>query len=429
MPENALYHVSTDTHSGQRSFGQRSFGQNPARNNFCRLIAVFLLGTGQTTLLISLPAILEETGIGYGVLSTMVALGTGLFIVSAPIWGRISDRYGRIPVIISGTAGIALSFLMLTLSIQGVVSDVLNQQQAIFLMFSARIVYGLLASGLYPAVQAWVIDDSSPSNRARMLSRITASINVGRLSGPLVPAIFISWGSAFPIGVVSLLAMVLFILLVILPVVSVRHDKMSAASNGNVRLLGLMTETWPLLLLACSVTTLFGFLQYLAGPRLHLIVHDGVTTTRLLSILMMLAALSTIIAHLVAARWVQRNLVMALKCGSVLLLIGSMFMVTGERLFWLASGLTISAASVALLTPAYTALASAQASSQQGALTGMLTMIHTIGYTLGALLAGTMNSNGWQQELVGVLVASISLMITFLWVDHKHGKSLCLRFK
>ncbi|MBO9493698.1 MFS transporter [Salinisphaera sp. G21_0] len=391
------------------------------------MIAVFLLGTGQTTLLISLPAILEETGIGYGVLSVMVALGTGLFILSAPIWGRISDNYGRIPVIISGTVGIALSFLMLALSIQGVVSGVLNQQQAIFLMFSARIIYGLLASGLYPAVQAWVIDDSARVNRARMLSRITAGINVGRLSGPLVPALLIGWGSAFPLGAVSLLAMVFLIMLVILPVVSVRHDKVSGGRNGYVRL--LMAETWPLLLLACSVTTLFGFLQYLAGPRLHLIVHDGVTTTRLLSILMMLAALSTIIAHLVAARWVQRNLVMALKCGSVLLLIGTMFMVTGKNLFWLASGMTISAASVALLTPAYTALASAQASRQQGALTGMLTMIHTIGYTLGALLAGTINSNGWQQELVGVLVASVSLMITFLWVDHEHGKSLCLRFK
>lgn len=423
MPENALYPVSTDTNSGQHSFGQRS-----GRNNFCRLIAVFLLGTGQTTLLISLPAILEETGIGYGVLSVMVALGTGLFIVSAPIWGRISDSYGRLPVVVSGIAGIALSFLILTLSIQGVVSGVLNQQQAIFLMFSARIIYGLLASGLYPAVQAWAIDDSDRSNRARMLSRITASINVGRLSGPLVPALLIGWGSAFPLGVISLLAMVLLTMLVILPVVSVRHDKVSGTGNGNVRL--LMAETWPLLLLACSVTTLFGFLQYLAGPRLQPIVDDGVTTTRLLSILMMLAALSTIIAHLVVARWVQRNLVMALKCGSVLLLIGTMFMVTGENLFWLASGLTISAASVALLTPAYTTLASGQAKRQQGALTGMLSMIHTIGYTLGALLAGlTGTINGWQLELVGVLVASVSLMITFLWVDHEHGKSLCLRFK
>lgn len=420
MPENALFPDSRDTNSGQHS----------APNDFCRLIAVFLLGTGQTTLLISLPAILAETGIGYGVLSVMVALGTGLFIVSAPIWGRISDIYGRIHVVISGIVGIALSFLILTLSIQGVVSGVLDQQQAIFLMFSARIIYGLLASGLYPAVQAWVIDDSDPSNRARMLSRITASINVGRLSGPLVPALLIGWGSAFPIGVVSLLAMVLLTMLVILPVVSVRHDKVSGASNDNRHFLGLLAETWPLLLLACSVTTLFGFLQYLAGPRLYLIVHDGITTTRLLSILMMLAALSTVIAHLVAAQWIQRNLVMALKFGSVMLLIGSMFMVIGESLFWLASGLTISAASVALLTPAYTTLASGQAKSQQGALTGMFSMIHTIGYTLGALLAGlTGTMNGWQLELVGVLVASVSLMITFLWVDHEHGKSLCLRFK
>ena len=387
------------------------------KDSFCRISAVFLLGAGQTTLLVSLPAIMAQTGFDYVLLSAMVALGTGLFIFSAPLWGKCGDRYGRKSAVLVGVSAIAISFALIVLAVYGLTANIVSREVAIALLFIARTLYGLLASGLYPAVQAWVIDDH-PVDRARALSGITASINAGRFTGPLIAALVIDFGSALPVACVALLATLLACLM--LPGQAKRSAKVNVDCGGDFR--QLLSATWPLLLLACSVTTLFGFLQYVTGPKLQQTLNDGVMTSKVLSMLMMLAALTTVVVHLSTSRWVKLLLINTLKVGSVLLLSGSLLMIAGSGLFWLATGLVISAAAVTLLTPTYTALASEHSVGLQGVLTGTLSMIHTVGYTLGALLAGLIGQMGdWHLAFFVTVIASITVLITFLWVDSPHA--------
>ncbi len=377
-----------------------------------------MLGAGQTTLLICLPAIVEETGLGYGLLTAMVPLGTCLFIFTAPLWGRISDRYGRKRVVQSGLLGFTVSFLLLALAIYGLTLELLTTEWAVGLMFFARTVYGLLVSGLYPAVQAWAIDDSDSSSRVRSLSRITASINVGRLIGPVIPAVLISQGSVFPVLALVILTIPLLLQASILTTDQPSGVKQEKGSEEKNQFRQMMKSLWPVLLVACSVTTLFGLLQYLIGPILQQrFAYDGVAASRVLSMLMMVAAFSTVIAHLLVSRWVQGRLILSLKVGSVLLLVGSFLLITATNLVWLIFGLVVSAASVALLTPVYTTLASEQV-DQQGVLTGTLSMIHTIGYTLGALLAGLGGSLENQlAEVFCISLAALLLMISFVLVE------------
>ncbi|WP_067518671.1 MFS transporter [Endozoicomonas ascidiicola] len=393
----------------------QSYDDQPISYGLCRLFLVFMLGAGQTTLLISLPAMMEETGIGYVLLSGMVAFGTGLFILSAPVWGKLSDHFGRKPVVVAGVVGIALSFSLITLSVLALNQNIINRQQAILLMFVARGIYGLLASGLYPAVQAWAMDEE-PDNASRSLSRITASINGGRLVGPLIPALLIGWGSEFPMAFIAVLTMLLFLWVIFLPL---RNTVEPAPSKSEERSsIRLLSVTWPYLLLACSVTTLFGFLQYVIGPMLLSVFQNGAETSRMLSWLMMLAALSTIVAHFLFSRWVQGQVSLALKIGTSWLLIGTLMMLLGDGFAWLAAGLVISAASVTLLTPSYTTIASKQLKHQQGLLTGMLSMIHTTGYTVGALLAGfTAGHDSWLMAAIGIAVAAVALVTAFLCVE------------
>ena len=165
--------------------------------------------------------------------------------------------------VVVGVSAIAVSFTLIALAVYGLTAGVFSREIAIGLLFTARTLYGLLASGLYPAVQAWVIDDDS-ANRARSLSRITASINAGRFAGPLLTALLIDFGSALPIACVALLALLLAVLM--LPGHS---SQVTGVSTGGGDFRQLLVSTWPLLLLACSVTTLFGFLQYVTGPKVR----------------------------------------------------------------------------------------------------------------------------------------------------------------
>ncbi|WP_257253035.1 MULTISPECIES: MFS transporter [unclassified Endozoicomonas] len=385
---------------------------------FSRFGPVFMLGAGQTTLLICLPAIVEETGLGYGLLTAMVALGTCLFIFTSPVWGRISDRFGRRKVVQAGLFGFATSFLLLAFALHGLSSGLLGKELAIGLMFLARILYGLLVSGLYPAVQAWVIDDSEDSNRMRSLSRITASINAGRFIGPVIPAVLIDQGSLFPVLALVILAIPLLIQVSILTTDKPLEVKQEKNSEEKKQFRQMLKSLWPVLLVACSVTTLFGLLQYLIGPILQeRFSFDGVSASRVLSMLMMVAAFSTVVTHLLVSRFAQGRLILSLKVGSILLLVGSFLMITATLLICLIFGLVICAASIALLTPAYTTLASEQV-DQQGVLTGTLSMIHTLGYTLGAILAGLGGSLGIQlAEVFCIFLAVLLLMISFLLVE------------
>ncbi len=389
-------------------------GIKPISYGISRMFSVFVLGAGQTTLLICLPVIMEETAIGYGLLSVMVALGTGLFILSAPAWGKMSDRYGRKPVVLAGLIGVSVSFGLIALSVYMLALEIISQKQALMTLFSARVVYGLMASGLYPAVQAWAIDDD-PENCPKSLSRITASINGGRLLGPLIPVLLTQWGSTYPLAFIAIMGFLLCLWIIVLPA----RKRVSQGKHQAERQLfwKLLSDVWPFLLLACSVTISFGFLQYVIGPKLFSFFHDGTETSQTLSWLMMLVALATIVTHFLCSGWVQKQLSMALRLGSSLLLIGVLLVMCSNSLLWLAIGLVISGASVTLLTPAYTTIASTQA-RQQGLLTGALSMIHTIGYTAGALLAGiAAGKNDWIIVMIGAVAATTGLIITFLCID------------
>ncbi len=387
--------------------------------NLGRFSPAVLLGAGQTTLLISLPAMVAETGIGYETLTAMIALGTCLFIVSAPSWGRISDSHGRKIVVSIGLAGFAASYSLIAFAVYWLTAGIVSTESAIGLMFVARIIYGLTVSGLYPALQAWAIDDTDSSARVRSLSHISASINTGRLLGPVIPAALIDHGSMLPVLVLSLLSAPLLLLISLQESCSSRAQNLADKNPGTGQLQRLVFSFWPILLVACSVTTLFGLLQYLIGPIMQQrFGFGGVEASRILSMLMMAAALSTIVAHLLLSRWNQGRLINKLKTGSVLLLTGCLGIVFAEKMIWLLAGLVICAASIALLTPVYTTIAITQAGKNRGLLTGTLSMIHTTGYTLGALLGGVGVTLENQLAVVFCIsIAVLNITVAFLLVD------------
>ena len=84
------------------------------------------------------------------------AVGAGLF---APLWGRLSDRIGRKPVIMICLAGAALSYVMLGLA------------SALWMVYVARAFAGAMAGNVGVA-SAMMADITRPENRARGMGLI-----------------------------------------------------------------------------------------------------------------------------------------------------------------------------------------------------------------------------------------------------------------
>ena len=96
-------------------------------------------------------------------------------LLFAPVWGRLSDRYGRRPIILVSLAGSALSALLI-----GVAGTLL-------VVFLARLLQGI-AGASYAAAQAYVADVTTERERARGMGMIGAAFGLGFVLGPAIGA-------------------------------------------------------------------------------------------------------------------------------------------------------------------------------------------------------------------------------------------------
>ena len=109
-------------------------------------------------------------GFTYTMLVSAFSLAT---LLSAPLWGRFSDRYGRRPALLIALAASAVSYVIFAYA------------NSLPMLFLSRIVQGA-GGGTVGVVQAYVADTTAPDNRARALGWVSAATNLGVAVGPLL---------------------------------------------------------------------------------------------------------------------------------------------------------------------------------------------------------------------------------------------------
>lgn len=118
--------------------------------------------------------------------------------ISTPIIGRLSDKYGRKPLLVASIAGTALSFFMMAFA-----------PNAIFL-FLARMLDGITAGNI-PVASAVISDTTEEKDRARGFGIIGASFGFGFFVGPAISGLTVAYSTALPFiiaGVISVIAVI-----------------------------------------------------------------------------------------------------------------------------------------------------------------------------------------------------------------------------
>lgn len=93
--------------------------------------------------------------------------------LAAPLWGRLSDRIGRKPVLACSLAGATLSYLWLAFA------------QDLWMLFAARALGGFMAGNIATAF-AYVADVTTPANRAKGMGIVGAAFGLGFIFGPAI---------------------------------------------------------------------------------------------------------------------------------------------------------------------------------------------------------------------------------------------------
>ena len=106
-------------------------------------------------------------------------------LVSAPLWGRVSDRYGRRPALLIGLAASATSFI------------VFGFANSFWLLLAFRVIQGA-GGGTTGVLHAYVADTVPPDDRTRALGWISAATSAGTMIGPVIGSTANYWGHAAP---------------------------------------------------------------------------------------------------------------------------------------------------------------------------------------------------------------------------------------
>jgi DHA1 family tetracycline resistance protein-like MFS transporter len=134
-------------------------------------VFVFIDVLGFSLILPLLPYYAETFAATPTVVGLLLGANAVTQLISTPIIGRLSDRYGRRPMLILSIAGTVASFLMLGLA------------NSLWMLFASRILDGLLGGNISLA-QAYITDVTDKKNRARGLGIIGASFGLGFIFGP-----------------------------------------------------------------------------------------------------------------------------------------------------------------------------------------------------------------------------------------------------
>lgn len=119
-------------------------------------------------------------GIGI-IIGFIVASFTVAQLLSAPAWGKFSDRVGRRPTLLIALGASAIAYLIFGFA------------HSLLLLFLSRIVQGA-GGGTVGVIQAYVADSTAPEDRARALGWLSATTNLGVALGPVLGSFAIALG-------------------------------------------------------------------------------------------------------------------------------------------------------------------------------------------------------------------------------------------
>ncbi|MFH1574372.1 MAG: MFS transporter, partial [Acidobacteriota bacterium] len=158
-------------------------------------VTVFIDLAGFGIILPLLPYYAESYGassFAVGMLATSYSLMQFLFM---PVWGRLSDRFGRRPLILLSLTGSCLGFLIF-----GLAPD-------LTFLFVGRMIAGI-AGAIIPTTNAYIADVTTPETRAKGMGMVGAAFGLGFILGPAIGGLLAPYGYDKPALLASAMAAV-----------------------------------------------------------------------------------------------------------------------------------------------------------------------------------------------------------------------------
>jgi DHA1 family multidrug resistance protein-like MFS transporter len=352
-------------------------------------LVVVMLGFGLVIPI--MPFYVENLGAGGTELGLLVASYAVMRLIFGPIWGSLSDRIGRKPVLMIGMLGYAITMFWFGLATQ------------LWMLFVARSLSGILSSATSPTTMAYISDSTTEKDRGRGMGILGAAVGLGTVIGPGMGG----WlaGDAptqaalstpfFIAGGMSLLALLLIGLLLPESLSEEAKGQARSISQENPRALLKPGDLWRALsssigaLLFMAFLTAFAMTAFFGIFGLFALQKFSYGPQEVGGVLVVMGLVSTIGQGLLTGplteRWGEAPVIKGALLTSAVAF-ASMALVQSTPAILAVTA--IFSLAIALLTPAVTSLTSKHTTLLQGITMGLSNSFGSLGRIFGPLIAG-----------------------------------------
>ena len=160
-----------DKHDHAKYLSQ--YNIHAGRAMFTIILSILVDVFGYSMVLPLLPSIAKSFGASDFYVGVLISSNAFTALIFGPIWGRLSDKYGRKPILVISQAGTGISFLILAIS------------DSIWIILISRILDGIFG-GQIPVIRAYIADITTPKTRAGEMGKIMVGHTAGMIIGPII---------------------------------------------------------------------------------------------------------------------------------------------------------------------------------------------------------------------------------------------------
>jgi DHA1 family multidrug resistance protein-like MFS transporter len=371
-------------------------------------LVVVTLGFGVVIPII--PFYMENLGAGGTELGLLVASYAVMRLICAPIWGSLSDRVGRKPIMMIGIFGYGLTMVLFGLATN------------LWMLFVARILSGILSSATSPTTMAYIGDSTSEEDRGGGMGMLGAAVGLGTIFGPALGGFIAGDSLSMPFfiaGGMSILAMILIALF--LPE-SLPKDARQVSTKKiplpEFRLWwqALFSPIGIMLVLAFILTT--GLMIFYGIFGLYALERFGYGPEEV-GIVFMVVGLVTaltqgILTGPMTRRWGESPVIKAGMLGSA---IAFTLMAFADNYWSLLMTTALFVFTTAIIIPAVSSLTSKRAETQQGMAMGLSNSFMSLGRIAGPLWAGfVFDINFIFPYISGAVIMAVGFLVSLFWL-------------
>ena len=304
-------------------------------------------------------------------------------LIFSPVLGRLSDRYGRRPVLLISLLGTSLGFF------------VMGFATTLWMLFLGRIIDGI-SGGNISTAQAYIADVTTPENRAKGMGLIGAAFGLGFVFGPAIGGILSRWGVHVPLMFAGGLAFANAVLLYFtLPeTVTPDHPARVSAATGRswTQVINAFKNPRLRLVLTIYFLSIVAFSILTAVFTLFMVFRLGYDAFHSGWIFAFVGIISAFIQGALIGKLVKRFGEAKLVMAGTLMFTGSLFVIPfiGPAMGLLGILITgaINSVGNALNAPSLASLASKSASaSEQGVVLGVTQSVASLARAVGPSVA------------------------------------------